>query len=37
MTWGKNFGFDMKVGLDLQVEALTPEVISAWEIDACES
>lgn len=24
MTWGKNFGFDMKVGLELQVEALTP-------------
>jgi len=24
MTWGKNFGFDMKVGIELQVEALAP-------------
>jgi len=24
MTWGKDFGFNMKVGLDLQVEALAP-------------
>jgi polyisoprenoid-binding protein YceI len=25
MVWGKNFGFDMKVGLAIQVEALTPK------------
>jgi polyisoprenoid-binding protein YceI len=25
MVWGKNFGFDMKVGLSIQVEALTPK------------
>jgi polyisoprenoid-binding protein YceI len=25
MTWGKNFGFDMKVGLSIQVEALAPK------------
>ncbi len=25
MAWGKNFGFDMKVGLSIQVEALTPK------------
>lgn len=25
MTWGKNFGFDMKVGLAIQVEAMTPK------------
>ena len=25
MTWGKNFGFDMKVGLELQVEAIAPQ------------
>ncbi len=25
MAWGKNFGFDMKVNLAIQVEALTPK------------
>jgi polyisoprenoid-binding protein YceI len=25
MIWGKNFGFDMKVGLAIQVEALSPK------------
>ena len=25
--WGKNFGFDMKVKLAIQVEALTAEVV----------
>ena len=25
IAWGKNFGFDMKVGLSIQVEALTPK------------
>ena len=25
MAWGKNFGFDMKVDLAIQVEALTPK------------
>ena len=25
VAWGKNFGFDMKVGLAIQVEALTPK------------
>lgn len=25
INWGKNFGFDMKVGIDLQVEALAPK------------
>jgi polyisoprenoid-binding protein YceI len=25
ITWGKNFGFDMKVNLAIQVEALTPK------------
>jgi len=25
INWGKNFGFDMKVGISLQVEALTPK------------
>jgi polyisoprenoid-binding protein YceI len=25
INWGKNFGFDMKVGIDLQIEALAPK------------